>query len=712
MMFTRKLPELSSSPAAWMRRPPIVFLAVMLAAASPAATLVLRNPVGGAQFNHGGAALAELGLRADQIGSVTDAASGKPVAWQVSGGRLTVAAELGPGEARLLNAAPAPAAMPPGITVTQDVETLTIGTPLYEAVLAKREGWRFRRLTDRTAKQTFEIQRGSLTVYQDGEHDKYMKTWMAANTPFPQTRAAVAGEIVEQGPLLVRLRLAWSNEAGRVAQILTFLAGSRVIRVETRLDTAVRVVDAEFNLTLQGFARDPAEACFMPDQDRFQALYDQGHHRPAPGWHFAWNSRRKSGIGLAAAADDGIEFFDLSMCGRGEGFSGAGDVLRLGVRTPALRWQAVPGTHAFAFSLMVGGTPDEAGMALAGPDAAFDLLPGSAAPVPSVRLAAGDLPLRAGRECRIPVVMTGGQGSGFRAEIGGRVLLDDAGLQLAAETAVTVPWHPSAADAGWRELVVTAAGRRRVFKIEVAPAVRVVQVQPREIINPFNATGTTDVVVWNPGGMPETVELVSEVESGLGEIREVDRRLVTLAARERRAIGIPWATGARDSGIAFRVRALGGGAECDRNTGYTSATDFAPKMAQVTILNAGMCHQPGSEPAWARHQREKGFGIVEYYCWAPNQVLDLTPDGENWNPHTESQGSYERTLTKTFLQTLVKAFGRWGIDAYAMTTGMAALPGMLDRPELAKYTAEGQPWVYNGKIYDDMRRYAVVCAAP
>ncbi len=233
------------------------------------------------------------------------------------------------------------------------------------------------------------------------------------------------------------------------------------------------------------------------------------------------------------------------------------------------------------------------------------------------------------------------------------------------------------------------------------------KVWPNKVVYRPEEEATAAVTLRNPSDAVRTGQLICEAVTGLDEVRRLDEREVTLKPHQRLTLEIPWNTGQRQWGMAFRARLLVEGKEVDEAQEYAGVTDFAPSVSQVGILNPGDSREVGSEAGRAEMFRENYYGIIEYYCWMPDEILGLAPKGEQWHPHTESQGAYEVTLGKAFVQTLVRELKTRGIATYSMLSDFLSLPNILRHPELAQYTSDGQPYLYNGRIYDQKRRYAV-----
>jgi len=105
--------------------------------------------------------------------------------------------------------------------------------------------------------------------------------------------------------------------------------------------------------------------------------------------------------------------------------------------------------------------------------------------------------------------------------------------------------------------------------------------------------------------------------------------------------------------------------------------------------------------------RENYVGTIEYCCWAPDQVYDLTPDTEQFEPHTELQAAYTASLTRSFLQALIRRAHDNGLRVLAMGTGMASLQGAREHPEQMMYTPDGQMYLHSGALHDGRRHNAV-----
>jgi len=647
------------------------------------------------------AELTDLGLTGVQVGSIVDKSTGRELPFQVGNGRLTVVAELPAFATRLLVARTERGSVAGKLSIDEDEASLTVKTSLYTLTLDKARGYVVKSIRDNKRKRDFKPQHAGLTLFQEAENEKYIKRWMGVPTRYDQAKAKVKCTVVERGSLTAQLRLTWGTAVGTVEEVLAFVDGLRTIRHDCTLRTTKPVINAKFHLSMWGFSSGQSEGLIYPEGERFTGLWNVGYCRPTPGYRYAYNPKRRSGFGLVTHDEAGTDYFEFFMRGTQEGWGG--DYMKLELYTRTLRWDPVPGELQFNFSLLVGGTPDEAAHLAGKPAAAFTLNRGGGATVASLSTPGVGGAVLVGRENALAISLASAKpGSRLAAQVDGRPLFESDGVGK---------WTPKESDLGWHDLTLSLAGRSHAYRVEVCKPVTIEKVWPPKLIHRLGEPAKTEVVLRSHSTRAESVEMVSEVIAGIDEMRVVDRRQIELEPGERRQILMDWNSGKREYGLTFRVRLLAGDRLIDEAEEYTSATNFAPKVAQVGIYNPS-CRQEGSEHSWMQQMREKGFGIVEYYCWMPDELLNLTPDGEKWFPHTESQGAYEVTLTKKFLKTLVQEAHKRGIHVYAMASGLLSLPGLLDRPELVKYTPDGQPWIYNGRIQDGQRRYAVGLSNP
>ena len=237
--------------------------------------------------------------------------------------------------------------------------------------------------------------------------------------------------------------------------------------------------------------------------------------------------------------------------------------------------------------------------------------------------------------------------------------------------------------------------------------VEIAELTVGKLIHRRSEPGRARVVLRNYTDAPQTVNLQPSVCGGIAERRALPEQSVSVPPQADIPVRLTWEN---DEEYGFEllveVRADDGEVTDSARTWFAVADHF-PKVAQTTVWNAGWMRYDWLTPAMVRKAKECCVGLIEYYCWAPDQVFDLTPDTETWEPHTESQGAYRTELSREFLRGLVDAAHGSGLRVVAMDTGFASLHGALSNPERVKYTADGQMYLYNGNIHDGRRFNAV-----
>ena len=226
---------------------------------------------------------------------------------------------------------------------------------------------------------------------------------------------------------------------------------------------------------------------------------------------------------------------------------------------------------------------------------------------------------------------------------------------------------------------------------------------PRKLVTRPGQDNRSTVKVTNHTLSAQKVKLVSSTAWSIDRIETVDSRELELAPGETRQYQFKWNAGKRNYGVTFRTDAYVNDRLIDGREEYCAVSDFAPAAAGVSIVTPGNCNKEGSEAAWMEFMRRGYIGVIEYYCWTPNTIDGLAPQEDKWEPHTESQMSYRVTLTKKFLKTFVNDAHENGISIYAWVTGLCNFRKGLEDPKLFQYCANGQPSIWNSKMYNDTR---------
>ena len=237
--------------------------------------------------------------------------------------------------------------------------------------------------------------------------------------------------------------------------------------------------------------------------------------------------------------------------------------------------------------------------------------------------------------------------------------------------------------------------------------VEIAELTVDRLLHRTSEPGRARVLLRNNTDTPQTVGVGGIVVGSIAAEQALPDRTEVVPAYADRPVTLEWS---HRGGWGFELRVVirdVDGAELDTAREYFGVTDRFVNMGQTTVWNAGWMRYDWLTPAMVEHAQRSYVGAIEYYCWAPDQVFDLTPDTESFEPHTESQGVYRTRLTRTFLRDLVAAAHRRGLYVMAMDTGFAGLDGALKHPDRVKYTKDGQMYLYCGNIHDGRRFHAV-----
>jgi hypothetical protein len=233
------------------------------------------------------------------------------------------------------------------------------------------------------------------------------------------------------------------------------------------------------------------------------------------------------------------------------------------------------------------------------------------------------------------------------------------------------------------------------------------KVWPQKLITRNGKDNYTTITVTNNGSKAGKVELVSKAIWDVNKDKVIDTRTLTLQPGGTSTFEVNWKGNPMDWGMTFRTDAYVDGKLVDSKEEYCAVSNFAPAVAGVSIYNAGNCKQEGSEATWAERLRKGYIGVVEFYCWQSSTINGLAPKVDKWEPHTESQGAYRTVMTKKFLKTFIDDAHKNGVYVYAMITGLFNFRNGLENPEVFQYCKNGQPNLYNGKVYGGEKRFSV-----
>jgi len=267
--------------------------------------------------------------------------------------------------------------------------------------------------------------------------------------------------------------------------------------------------------------------------------------------------------------------------------------------------------------------------------------------------------------------------------------------ELSFRTSIMVGLQPDA---------VAALYRRDA---QLLKPVEVAELDVEKLIYRYGQKGRASIVLRNNTSQDQAVTVEAHIEGGIQDVRKLPAQKVDLKAASDTKAEIGWPP-CGEYGFTLTVSVLdGNGQLLDTAREYFAVADHFMRVGQMSVWNAGWMRYPYLIPGKVEQAKRAYQGIIEYYCWAPDQVFDLTPDTETFEPHTESQGAYRTELTRTFVKDLVRTAHQSGLRVLAMDTGFCSLHGALTHPERVKYTEDGQIYLYNGRIHDGRRFNAV-----
>lgn len=237
--------------------------------------------------------------------------------------------------------------------------------------------------------------------------------------------------------------------------------------------------------------------------------------------------------------------------------------------------------------------------------------------------------------------------------------------------------------------------------------VEIVDLEVDRLILRPDEEGTARVTVSNNTAQPRHVRLFASVDTGIAGTIGLPEQSLELRPAEFVQVPVQWQR-LGEGGFGLQVRLLAAdGALLDRAVEYFAVADNFSRVGQMVVYNPGWMNQDWQVDRQIELARENCVGTIEYCCWAPDQVYDLTPDTEQFEPHTESQAAYTASLTRSFLQALIRRAHDNGLRVLAMGTGLASLQGAREHPEQMMYTPDGQMYLHSGALHDGRRYNAV-----
>jgi len=576
------------------------------------------------------------------------------------------------------------------IKIKDGEKVLTVETPLYEISLDIKKGYTLSSVKDK--KHGIIRVNGSVEIVEDGEQSKYNGQYAKDEKAWSQRNSNVQMKIAYSGDAEAEIALTWPLAEGSfVTDRICFNAFNRLVRHEVEISSKDMILaQGRYVLSFTDFSSKNGEGTVYPQMERCPI-----RTFPCPGYEFAWNPVKKYGVGLVAPQDNNLLNFAWEMKGAQEGISG--DVNTLYLCSKSMRYEKVPGKYKFGFSFMAGGDPSEAELYQYAANSQREFIAASPGELVATELTM-NVPALKGRENDI--------GLNLCPE------LEKENLQIFAESkeiysgtaSSHIAWKPSCD--GLNVMKLKRGGIENIYYVPVSPAITVDDIWPDKIIYKFDQPATASIKVSSHSGKPEKVKLVSSLHCGLNEKVVIDDRIVDLQPGEKKELNLNWKNGRREYGVTLLTEAFADGnlVSCGRE--YFAVGDSGIKFAQYGVSNPGGINTIGNYRKYIKSLRKNYFGAFEYYAWTPCPYLGLTPEGDSWEPETESQVAYSARVEKKLVIDFVKLAHENGISVFPWMNGEIALGTGLDHPEYYRYGSNGQPLFYNGIIRNG-KRYAI-----
>ena len=669
-------------------------LGVIMASTAESRQVHLQNPHGRRIYACG--SMQATDLPEGQSYVAVDAGTGEQCGVQLDNGQVTVGAVLGPHEGTVLELRPGE--LPPE-TPTVSVSRLQDGSVVlenayYRLVLNASKGYTVTGLADKERGAPLPVTFGGVFLKR--------KTVRAGNTfPDPggigQSDSVVDCRIEQDGPLVAQVVLTWSCELGAVREVVTAYAGSRMVEYDVSVKTAAPLDHASVALDARAFG---ARAVVMPDNRRLSGGAWVQRYRPAPCRVAGFDPESSATLGiLTAPTATGTVGVYLSHTPEGT----AENAFGAQVYSSYLAHAPVGAEVRFTAGLLIGGgrdVLDDPGRQVAD---RFVLRPASGAVVRSPGLPTPWAIVGEAVSIQPQIVIVDGQAAEMAPVT---LLIEGAALEATEPSALGFRWTPRST--GTKKVEVGLGARTFAYDVDVKRAAEIVRWWPDKLILPRGGIGTGTATIRSNVREPRQYALTLTRITGIDEQEVVWREDLTLAGGEQGEVAVEWKGGEREYGRELQLSLVRAGKLVDAHSEYTTLGDDYPRLVQLAVVNPGWFRHEGHQKWMIPLMREGYTGILEYYDWAPDSQYDIAPERERWEPHTDSQVAYRTSIGRSFLKNTIALAHEHGLKMVAELNGMAGLPRAMEHPDELMYTEEGQPWIYNRRVYEDGTEFATI----
>ena len=643
----------------------------------------LYNPKGREVYAAGALNPSSSGLKISEGDVAFDAAAAVQYPLQIQNGMLYIGAKLGPFEGKALEIKKGTRSkLEQTVSATKrDDGSIVAENAFYRVVLDAAKGYALSEAFDKERKKDIVLTK-PVGVALVRKRVRRGKTFPDAGSA-RQVDAEVSATIDQSGPYVVRVLLTWSAPEGEVRQVVTALAGSRIVEIRTHVRTKAPLNSVRVYLSARRFF---GKAIIMPDGRRVSATPNCQHWERAPRKVVAYCPREGATLGLLTAPDAegtvGVCLWHKPEAASNNAF-GATYVSRY------LAYDPVGTEVDFQIGVLIGGGRDVLGEEIREVGDELVLQSVEAAAVTDLGLSQ-------------PWAIVGRKASFIPAVTGsGRPAISVDGV-LTDGT-----WTPTTPGLGVVELKLSQDGY--TYSIEARKPVEIKTWWPQKMVLHEGEDGIGRAVVKSHLDRAAECALALTRTTGIDEDQVVWQQNLALGPGEKREIRVEWAGGDCEYGRELCLSVALDGKVVDESSEYTALGDDFPRYVQLTVANAGWFHIDGHQN-WYIPQMRRGYtGTVEYYCWAPDHQYDMTPEGDTWEPHTESNaGAYRTTVSKAFLKNMIALAHENGLRVVAELAQFANIHNAMEHPKEIAYTEDGQPWVYNRKVYEDGTEFATV----